>query len=259
MPTNHINMPPGLPGTSGDAPSQLDLFVITEPARSTPEGLTPEAARAAISPGWWQIVSACFHRDSGLIVTECREVAGSLELATTRVSGSDAGSSRSSWAREVARSTCGCCGGGGAQPYCDFGQPVRVVCSSCRENLLAGETYMGLADRYYTLEGKRRIPPLPVPSTSAGSRGTATTRSRLRPCTTLPPDELRELVRSVRASMQATICGEEDAVAALRVPNKTWLMGSAARSVMHGARATDSGVGSDVGAGIGQRRALGGD
>ena len=213
MPTNDTT---SAPTRSDERPAQLDLFDAVETTmRSAPNGVTAEAARAAVSPGWWHIVAPYYQRGWGVTVTHCREVDGVLELETSRGPDSARENSLDSWARDAARTTCGCCGSGGAKPFRDFGQPTRIVCARCREQLLAGEKYLAIADRYYTLDGTRRIPPLPLPTAPAESSGPPMIRRGLRPCTTLPPDELRALVRSITASMQITVCGEEDAVASL--------------------------------------------
>lgn len=196
-----------------DSP-QLELFAHDRGAGADePSGLSLAAALASVSPGWWQHVSPLFSSRANLLVHRCEELDGELLVEATARDGSPV-----EWMlrifRDAAARTCGACGGSPASlDRVSVGGPTRRVCWSCAERLRAGEEYLAIADRFWTLRESRRASlTVPVPPSGIGPGAQS---SRIRLGEALPPEELRGLVADIRRCMRAEVVGQDDAVGRL--------------------------------------------
>lgn len=196
------------------ASEQLDLFSVGG-ADVQDHGVSAAEARACVSPGWWPIIERLFDPSLELIVDECREVEGQLALRARPAIGRALdpqlepllAALRSACAR-----TCGCCGARGTAAMLDRScHRVRMVCETCRARLVAGESFVDIADQHWRFDGRRRQ------SAKSISRVHATTglRSERRECARLPADELRRVIADIRSAMCARVVGHGGAVAHL--------------------------------------------
>lgn len=127
--------------------------------------------------------------------------------------------------------TCGCCGQRPARLRAPSGgEPARVLCDCCADEIGRGIPLLVAADAYWRLDGARRPPRLihlaegkmpdapaagsvSLPLVPAVSRAVGGTRpERFDP---LPAPELRTLVRCLRSAVAADITGQDEAVARL--------------------------------------------
>jgi hypothetical protein len=192
---------------------QLELFPRVE--AHEPVGLDRAIARASVSPGWWPLIAALYGAYPGVIVRTCCERDGTLLLDAALADGPLGVESTVRRIRETVTGICGCCGAVGARPYrATLDTPTRVVCPECQARLRAGEAYLRIADDHWHLDGSRRMPSLAVVGRRALQGGAASPAVR-RSDVALPPDELRRVIAEIRASMQAEIVGQQEAVARL--------------------------------------------
>lgn len=197
---------------------QLDLF--SPPAESVPPtGTTTISAvhaRASVSPGWWPLLAPLFGDDAwDISVHACAEVNGQLVLDTSSLNdpaGLDALTQR---IRDTTAQACGCCGKAPAERFRGRNDDAaRVVCPGCRNRLELGDSYLDIADDYWRLDGSRREDQTLGSEPALASRSAVAPRD-LRPCTILPPDELRRLIVDIRSAMMQRIVGQDEAVAHL--------------------------------------------
>lgn len=201
---------------STESPDQLELFEPPVPAHLTPHGIGRSIARACVSPGWWPLIRSLF--DSGdIVVHQCHEEDGRLVLDATLLEGEGSFSVEPMLQRirDLAVRTCGCCGARQAAAYRGHVDgPTRVVCSTCRQRLKAGEEYIAIADDFWRFDGAPRARSTLV-NASAGRIVRVASASDKRQCTALPADELRSVIAEFRTAMSTEIIGQEDAVARL--------------------------------------------
>lgn len=196
---------------------QLDLFLpaSTEQHADRP-GLPAHIARASISPGWWKYVAPLYDDEVALVAVDvCEEREGLLVIEACMWGDGGWSALELSRIRDAAAHTCGCCGSGlGSLFRAAIYGPSRTVCDACRTRLQAGEDYLTIADHYFHLDGSRRPGPR---AQGIGMRSARLTDGglSLRPCTELPPAELRRLVADIRSLMSAEIVGQYEAVSRL--------------------------------------------
>lgn len=188
------------------------------------------SVRAAVSPGWWPLVEDLVYHPY-FTLTRCREVDGRLDVEMVDEHGAPLAGADRAWLdglRAEVERTCGCCGRRGASARrLTIESGTRVTCGACTERLIAGESYLEIADRYWRLDGSPR--PAPVPRSTSGAAAAppditpapaygaapAAQPTGARECTALPPDELRALVARFRARMLQDVYGQDDAVGRL--------------------------------------------
>lgn len=199
---------------------QFELFAaFGESAPSTDATELSEVyARASVSPGWWPLLVPLFDNDAAEVtIHACAEVDGQLVLHAS--SPHDPAGFQVLVQRiiDAASHVCGCCGESPAERHRRRDdEAARVVCPRCRTRLDLGDPYLDIADEFWRLDGTRReARVLDSESGSAGRSGVVP--RNLRPCTILPPDELRRLIGDIRSSMMQRIVGEAEAVASLAV------------------------------------------
>ena len=210
----HIHLSPPERGTEPLA-LQLDLFSDqTSGPSADKRGICRAVARDAISPGWWQLVAPLYNNLLDVVVEECHERDGELNIRLTYGDGTpyDEMAER---IRESAKRMCGACGKGPGSPYrAQLAGPTRRVCSACRERLRNGEAYLAIADDYWALDGSRRDP---FGGRKGGARRMSAQSSAEAgvPTEPLPAPELRRLVADIRATMRSEIVGNESGVSRL--------------------------------------------
>lgn len=176
------------------ASAQLELFDHVGPELP---GIPAKVARAQVSPGWWPLLAPLFDEEE-LIIIECREREGRLVLvAEERHHEQD--DAVPDWLRPtVARveRTCGACGSGFGTPRVLLDCTVRVLCDGCRQEVSEESGFAAQADRFFRFDGCRRVPPTALPTSARVTSPAAASSSQV-----LPPEELRQLVRVLAASM----------------------------------------------------------
>ena len=187
---------------------QFELFPPTPaPAGRDAYGIPRHIARASISPGWWQHVAPIFDKYGAIVtVLACHEDSGRLVIQASDGVDDDTLEDVLAHLRHITSQTCGCCGHPFGRQRLSPGGPTRTICDGCLARLVAGESYLGIADDHFHLDGSRR-------RNIAARRSSLGRKSEKRPCASLPPAELRRLIAHMRESMAAEVLGQDDAVA----------------------------------------------
>ncbi|ODT04189.1 MAG: hypothetical protein ABS52_05930 [Gemmatimonadetes bacterium SCN 70-22] len=220
--------------------------------------------------------------EEAFIVSECREVDGLLRLSLLSDSDPLDHPARDPRQRDddeiprlgplalsgiaeqlvsLCAQTCACCGQRPAhlRPASAL-EPPHVLCDTCAAEIGSGVTLLAAADAYWRLDGARRPPRiatgagkshtrLPAPSAKAAAAASDTipavggdSGSSREGLQALPADQLRNLVRDLRAAIGKEIVGQEGAVARLALIGALHVGGG----LTHGQRALivgPSGVG----------------
>ena len=197
-----------------DSSDQLDLFLPASAEQPDDRsGIPAHIARASISPGWWKYVAPLYDDEVAIVTLDvCEERDGILVIEACMWEGGGWSAVELSRIRNAAANTCGCCGSALGRLFrAAIYEPSRTVCDACRTRLQAGDDYLTIADDHFHLDGSRRPRPR--------SQGTGLTTARfpgggtsLRPCTELPPAELRSLFAEIRSLMSEKIVGQHEAV-----------------------------------------------
>lgn len=186
------------------ASPQLELFDHAGPGLL---GISAHVARAEVSPGWWPLLAPLFEEEE-LVINECRERDGRLVLvASERERAQD--DAVPDWLKPtVARAerTCGACGSASGTIRVLHDRTVRVLCDGCRQQVSDESAFAVQADRFFRFDGLRRIPPTPLPTSGHVASPAAAPASAI-----LPPDELRQLVRVLAASMADELRWQDEA------------------------------------------------
>lgn len=205
------------PGSPQDA-VQFDLFAPSDREPPPPvSGINLSVARASVSPGWWSIAGSIYGAlANDAMVRACREEDGVLLLDATVKADGRSVAPYVQRLGDLATRTCGRCGSTPASPYqMHVNGPTRVVCVACKARLQSGESYLTVADEFWRLDGSKRSPG--VHARTDGGIGRAAPKSALRACTSLGPEELRNVIAEFRTALAAEIVGQDETVVRLAV------------------------------------------
>ena len=209
---------------------QLELFQLSVTGvAASPLGIPRHVARASISPGWWRLVAPLYSGTSEPVsVDVCAEQEGCLLLEASITDGDGTTVLDLADVRASAGQTCGCCSLVGRPYRARLEGPTRVVCDKCRARLQGGESYLSIADDFFHLDGSPRLLPWRPAIARHAAHFPASSPAR-RPCTTLPADELRQLINDMRVAMSAEVIGQPDVVARLALIAATHVGGGLSR------------------------------